>query len=88
MRKFGHQGSGQRDLNCPFGIAIDSDDVVYVAEHYNHCISIFTTEGAYLTSFGTQGNGEGQFEHPLGIAIDKDGFIYVSDYSNGRVQIF
>ena len=89
LRKFGHKGSGQGELNFPSGIAIDSDDdVVYVAEYYNNRVSVFTTEGAFLTSFGTQGNGQGQFSSPRGVAVDNGGFIYVSDSNNGQIQIF
>ena len=88
LRKFGSQGSGQGQLNYPIGIAIDSDDVVYVAECTNKRVSIFKSNGTFLTSFGTPGKEPGQFSSPYGIAVDKDGFIYVSDYNNGRIQIF
>ena len=64
-------------MSFPSGIAIDSDDVVYIADYYNHCVSVFTSKSAFLTSFGTKGNQKGQFIYPFGIAVDKDGFIYV-----------
>ena len=40
---------------------------VYVADWNNHYISVFTTEGAYVTLFG-------QFKHPLGVCVYKDFF--------------
>ena len=70
------------------GVAIDSDDVVYVVEKDNHRISLFTSEGHFLRSFGTRGKGPGQFNSPVGIAVDKDGLVYVCELAiNGRLQI-
>ena len=84
LREFGRRG---RELSWPAGIAINSDDVVYVADKDNHCISFFTSEGHFLRSFGTWGKEPGQFYSPCGIAVDKDGLMYVSDFNNGRLQI-
>jgi hypothetical protein len=28
-----------------FGVAIDTSDLVYVSEHNNHCVSVFTSAG-------------------------------------------
>ena len=88
MRKFATgKDIGDGELKCPIGISIDSEDVVYVCEWNNHCISVFTCEGKFLTSFGTQGSGPGQFSSPRGIAIDKNGVVYVSDTDNNCLQI-
>lgn len=88
LKKFGSKGTGQGQLDFPSGIAIDSNDVVYVSEYRNHRVSLFTTEGVFLKSFGSEGTGEGQLSNPVGIAVDEDGYIYVSDYNNGRIVIF
>ena len=40
---------------------------VYIANWKNHCISVFTTEGAYVTSFGRWGSEVGDFKHPWGV---------------------
>ena len=45
IRQFGKKGKGKGELNGPKGIAIDSNDIVYVSECGNHRISIFTKEG-------------------------------------------
>ena len=65
-----------------------SDDIVYVTELFNHRVSMFTSEGQFLTSFGTKGEGPGQFNCPRGITVDRDGLVYISDISNNRIQIF
>ena len=81
IRQFEKRGSIKN------GIALDSNNIVYVSDNANN-ISVFTTEGRFLTSFGTQGNGPGQFNCPTGITISRNGVIYVSDSSNGRIQVF
>ena len=76
--------------NCtgPVGVAIDTSDVVYVSEHDNHRVSVFTSGGQFVTSFGRRGKGSGQFYYPIGVAVDSNGVVYVCDIDNHRVQIF
>ena len=90
MRQFGREGEGDGELSYPSGICIDSNDVVYVADMYNHCVSVFTHEGVFLISFGSKAKGteQGQFHEPRGMAVDKNGTIYISDYENDRIQLF
>ena len=64
---FGSRGSGNGQLNRPSSITIDSHNMVYVAEWYNHCISVFTTDGVFKQHIGHQGSGEGEFKYPHGI---------------------
>ena len=69
-------------------IAINSEDEIYVPEHNNHRVSVFTSQGEYLTYFGSYGSGPEQFQNPRGIAVDQSGMIYVADYANNRVLVF
>ena len=85
LHSFG-QGEGVK-LNGPIGVGVFGQ-YVHVAEYKGHCVSVFTTEGEYVTSFGKCGSGEGDFNAPRGICVDKDGFVYVCDYSNHRIQAF
>ena len=85
IRQFGNKGSGEGELNEPKGIAIDSNDIVYISEWKNR-ISVFTCGGQFLRSFGSQGDKPGQFRDPTGIVVI-NGAIYVSD-DNDRVQVF
>ena len=75
----------------PYGITIDTSDVVYVSEaFYDHKVSVFTSEGHLLTSFGGWDLGErpGWFNFPCGLAVDSNGFVYVCDSCNNRIQVF
>ena len=87
---FGKHGTNDGELNYPFAISIDccKNDVVYVTDKDNHCISMFTSEGKFITSFGCMGSGPGQFNLPHGITMAKNGVLYVCDFYNNRVQLF
>ena len=83
VREFKTKGSNEKLTSCA-GISIDTNDVVYVTEKNINRVSLFTTEGQYLTSFGTQG----ELTKPYGIAVDKDGLVYICDSGNNRLQIW
>ena len=83
----GKKGSGSGELIRPLSICVDSDDLVYVGEHGNDRVSVFTSEGEFLKSFGSKGSKQGQFIGPYGIAVD-GGAVCVSDQFNNRVQMF
>ena len=57
--------------------------------HYgNECISVFTSEGQFVTSFGRRKDGQDEPNHPNGLAVDNSGVVYVCDSYNNRVQVF
>ena len=87
-RRFGKKGEGNEKLDHPTGIAVDSNDVVYVTELGNNRVSVFTNKGEFIKTFGALGAGPGQFKGPSGIAVDKNGTIYVCDTFNNRLQVF
>jgi hypothetical protein len=72
----------------PWGITIDAQGDVYVADWNNHRVQKFSPQGAHLMSFGRGGSGPGSLRHPSGVAVDGDGDVYVADSGNDRVQLF
>jgi tripartite motif-containing protein 71 len=72
----------------PFGIAVEGNGNVYVADSSNCRIQKFTPNGQFLTKWGSEGGGDGQFDGPFGIAIDGNGNVYVADTYNDRIQKF
>ena len=72
----------------PEGVAIDSNDMVYVSEWGNHRMSVFTSEGVFVTSFGSTWEGPGQLKRPYGVTVDNSGVVYVCDRDNNCVQLF
>ena len=76
----------------PIGVTVDSADTVYVSlygSECDSCISVFNSEGHYITSFGKGRAGEpGAFKLPIGMAVDISGVVYVCDGLNHCVKLF
>ena len=72
----------------PWGVAVNNNEEILVAEGGRHCISIFNPTREKLRSFGSQGSGPGQFREPYGVTVDDDGNILVADSGNHRIQKF
>ena len=53
--KFGTSGTGHGQFNWPYGIAIDGNDNIYVADYYNNRIEKFASTTAYLSTISTPG---------------------------------
>ena len=68
----------------PWGIAIDKNEQLIVAENGNHCITVYDKEGKKVRSLGSEGKKEGQFKFPRGVAVTNDSHILVTD--NHRLQ--
>ena len=62
--------------------------MVYVSEGWGHRISVFTSEGQFVTSFGNNREKSGEFNYPCGLAVDDCGVVYVCDQNCGRIQLF
>ena len=85
---WGSYGSGEGQFYQPFGIAVDADRYVYVADEGNSRIQKFDSSGSFIATWGSYGTGNGQFDFPSGIAVDADGYVYVADTYNDRIQKF
>jgi serine/threonine protein kinase/streptogramin lyase len=80
---------------APFGIAVDADGTVYVADTANNTIRKITPDGAVSTLAGLAshpGTNDGagskaRFRNPWGIAVDNtDGDVFVADMSNNAIR--
>ena len=77
-------GKNPGQLNLPMSLAIDSTNLIYVAEQGNQRISIFDTKGTFKHCFGGEG-GKIKFDQLKGVVVDSDGYLYVSDFYNNRL---
>ena len=66
---FGDLGKGPGQFKGPHGLAIDSENNVYVADLYNHRIQVFTSTGKFLRTFGKEGRLPGELSEPRAIAF-------------------
>jgi len=75
----------------PWGITVDAQGNVYVADTWNHRIQKFDQAGKFLLEWGAAGQpdaGPNGFWGPRGIAVGTDGRVYITDTGNKRVTVF
>ncbi|MEW2080049.1 RICIN domain-containing protein [Streptomyces sp. NPDC013433] len=82
-------------LNGPYGVAVDRDGSLYIAEYSGHRIRKVTTDGKVSTVAGTGSPGRGAegvaavsapLTTPRGIAVDSAGDLYIADCGNHRIR--
>ncbi len=76
------------DFYQPEGIALDTQDNVYLADTLNNRVMKFSSTGNLLLSIGLEGSAVGQLKTPRGIAVEGQGNFYVADSGNNRIQKF
>jgi ATP-dependent protease HslVU (ClpYQ) peptidase subunit len=84
-------GASARFSN-PIGIAIDSNNIIYVCDYANQKVRMVTPEGLVSTLAGsTVGYEDGvgnqaKFNGPCGIATDSNSNVYVTDEINCKIR--
>ncbi|CAF4113824.1 unnamed protein product, partial [Rotaria magnacalcarata] len=83
-------GSASQQLYYPWGICVDSNQVVYVVDRNNHRVQRWPN-GAISgsTAAGTTGDAGPyayQLSSPTALLLDQYGYLYVLDYGNSRIQ--
>ena len=80
-------GYGNRlyQMRYPTGVAVDSDDNVYVASQ--HKLQKFSRDGHLIKCVGQEGRKDGEFRQPIGVRLHH-GHVYVCDRDNNRIQVF
>jgi hypothetical protein len=76
-------GTTEARFNTPYGVAVDKDGNVYVADKYNSTIRKITPEGVVSTLAGQAAQGstdgasttEAKFHFPTGVAVDAAGNV-------------
>ncbi len=74
----------------PYGLDIDSQDRVYVADFGTNTVRVFDPQGRELaTLFGHLGDQDGQFNGLIDVAVDEErGLLTTVDQFNSRIQQF
>ena len=76
--KFGRYGKGKGTFNLPWGIAIDNNDIIYVADTLNRLIQKFSVNGDFLSQFSV--NSYDKDCTAVDMALDvNNGLLYCTD---------
>ncbi|CAF3228579.1 unnamed protein product [Rotaria socialis] len=86
------EGNGINQLSNPWGLYVDDDQTVYIADQSNHRI-VEWKSGATSDQVVAGGNGQGsgahQLSNPYDVIVDKErDSLIISDYSNRRVVLW
>ncbi len=65
----------------------DSANNLYVTEHVNNRVQVFTAEGQFLRTFSQKADGQ-KLNSPFAIAIDSSDTVYVSENGPNHVSVF
>ncbi|CAF1346091.1 unnamed protein product [Rotaria sp. Silwood1] len=83
------KGSETNQFWSPFGLYVDDDQTIYVADHRNHRIVEWkpgATNGTVVAGGNEQGYETHQLNRPKDVIIDKESdSLIISDYGNRRV---
>ncbi|HDN27703.1 MAG TPA: 6-bladed beta-propeller, partial [Thioploca sp.] len=88
VSQWGKLGDGEGQFSSPKGIAIDTDDNIYIVDAYNYRIQKFTANGTFITQWGKPGTGDSDFLALAYIAVDKSNNVYVVDYLARQIKKF
>lgn len=96
----GYSGDGgpavNAQLNMPYGILLDNDDNLLIADSDNNVLRKVGHDGIISTFAGSGERGyagdggpalAAKFDSPQSLAIDKDGRIYIDDEHNNAIRI-
>jgi|KNS7250_BmetaT_FD_contig_101_20778_length_2518_multi_4_in_0_out_0_1 DNA-binding beta-propeller fold protein YncE len=72
----------------PTSVAVDKAGNVYVSDEWLNRITVFDSDGKFVSKWGQAGSAEGQLGGPAGIIFDKDENLYITENRNNRVQKF
>lgn len=99
LDKFMDKGFATGEANVVAGMAIDSNDHIYMTDKDANRIQVLDTDGNFVREFGTTGTTVRFFKNPLGVALDSDENPFITDggdldfspalerfENNGRVQ--
>jgi sugar lactone lactonase YvrE len=95
----GYAGDGasayNAELQDPYGVAVDADGNIYIADTFNQRIRKVDVYGIITTVAGTgvkgySGDGgastNAELNWPFGVAVDGSGSLFIADRDNNRIR--
>lgn len=73
------------DAHLPYGVEVDGQDRVYLADYGTNSVRIFSSEGQLLATLPGDGSPDFAFVNPGDVAVDDTlGRMYISDFTLGN----
>ena len=83
------KGNGNNQLSDPYGLYIDDDQTIYIADQSNHRIIEWkwnATSGQVVAGGNKEGNEDHQLSYPRDVIVDKErDNLIICDWRNRRV---
>ena len=83
VRTFGQIGEEEGELYDSLGIDVSANGQVYVANQFNHCVSVFQQDGTFIQTIG-----KGKLSYPSDVFVHSSGLVCVADSSHCRIAVF
>jgi tetratricopeptide (TPR) repeat protein/DNA-binding beta-propeller fold protein YncE len=88
-RVFGGGGRGDGELDDPEGLAYSVHRRLYVADHGNNRVAVYSEAGVFLHSIGAGRDPNSALVKPLQVAVDGLERVYVlEETGSGRISIY
>ena len=87
MRRFGRKGSGDGEFNYPIDVVAEKGEL-YVSDHNNHRIQVFSMEGRFIRSFTVKDPSTQKSYPPRGLCIGPDRLLYIACYGPDLIFAF
>ena len=84
--QFGSYGRRDGQFKFPYGVASDEDGKLYIADHFNNRVSLFSKDGDFIEHLLT---ADDQITRPKGLAV-KNGSMYITygDLRANKVAVY
>ena len=82
----GIAGSASNALSSPYGIFVDLDLSLYVADFSNNRVQLFRSGQLNATTVAGNGaSGTATLSNPIAVILDADGYSFIVDYGRHRI---
>ena len=88
LRAIDHVGHKSERFNCPTGVSVSPEGLIYICDYDNHRDTIHSEEGKFHFAVGSKGSGPGCFDGLRGVTFGSDDLVYVTDVGKRRVCVW
>lgn len=89
----GINSTNSTHLNCPWGLAIDYENTLFVVDHRNNRVQKFLKDSLVGITVAGQANGAKgsnniSLNSPATLFLDSNHDLYIADSNNNRIQLW